>query len=77
MKRNFVKGDLLTLADNNEYCVVDKFVDRNITYVYLVDTKNNANILFGKLVDDRIVELDDPDELERVIKIIYNNLYNK
>ncbi len=73
---NLKKGCLLTLADNNEYCIVDKITDKNDIYIFLVDINNNANILFGKLVDDRIVELNDPDELDRIIKIFYNNSYS-
>ncbi len=72
----FEKGNILTLADNNEYSVVDKFNDNGNIYVYLVDINNNANIIYGKLENDEIVELDDPDELERIIKIVNFNLHN-
>ncbi len=70
------KGSILTLADNNEYCVVDKFNDNGTDYLYLVDINNNANIIYGKLDNDEIVELNDPNELERIIKIINDNLHN-
>lgn len=73
---NIEKGKLITLADNKEYCVVDKFVDSSNRYVFLIDINNNANILFGKVVRDRIIELSDPNELDLVIKTFYNNLYN-
>ena len=72
----FEKGYILTLADNNEYSVVDKFNDKGIIYVYLVDINNNANIIYGKLENDEVVELTDPDELEKVIKIVDSNLHN-
>ena len=72
----FEKGNILTLADNNEYSVVDQFNDNGNIYVYLVDINNNANIIYGKLENDEIVELDDPDELERIIKIVNFNLHN-
>ncbi len=72
----FEKGNILTLADNNEYSVVDQFNDNGNIYVYLVDINNNANIIYGKLENDEIVELDDPDELERIIKIVNSNLHN-
>lgn len=71
------KGKILTLADDNEYSVVDQFTDNGIIYVYLVDINNNANIIYGKLENDAIVELEDPDELERMIKIVDSNLHNK
>lgn len=70
------KGKLITLADNHEYCIVDKFINEDNCYVFLIDINNNANILFGKVVRDRIIELSDPNELDLVIKTFYNNLYN-
>lgn len=72
----FEKGNILTLADDNEYSVVDQFSDNGKVYVYLVDINNNANIIYGKLENDEIVELEDPDELERIIKIVNSNLHN-
>lgn len=72
----FKKGNILTLVDDNEYSVVDQFNDNGNIYVYLVDINNNANIIYGKLENDEIVELDDPDELERIIKIVNTHLHN-
>lgn len=72
----FGKGTILTLADNNEYCVVDQFVDNNKNYIYLVDINDNSNIIYGKLEDDEIVEILDAEELEKVIKIVYNNTHS-
>lgn len=71
----FEKGNILTLADDNEYSVVDQFNDNGNIYVYLVDINNNANIIYGKLENNEIVELEDPDELESVIKIVNDNLH--
>lgn len=70
------KGNILDLADNNQYCIVDAFNDNGTTYVYLVDINNDSNIIYGKLDKDEIVELNDPNELERVIKIVNDNLHN-
>lgn len=72
----FEKGNILTLADNNEYCVVDQFNDNGNNYVYLVDINNPLNIIYGKLENDEIVECSDREELEKIIKIIYNNTHN-
>jgi len=72
----FQKGDVLKLADNNEYAVVDKFEDNGTTYIYLVDINNNTNIMFGKLENDEVIELTDVDEIEKVIKIVNDNLHN-
>lgn len=72
----FEKGNILTLADNNEYSVVDQFIDNGNNYVYLVDINNPLNIIYGKLENDEIIELSDSEELERIIKIVYNNTHN-
>lgn len=70
------KGIVLSLADNNEYTVVDKYNDNDTTYIYLVDINDNSNIIYGKLENDEIVELTDPDELEKVIKQVNINVHN-
>ena len=73
----FEKGSILTLADDNEYAVVDKYNDNNVIYVYLVDINNNSNIIYGKLENDEIVELNEPNELEKVIQQVNKNLHNQ
>ena len=71
----FEIGNILTLADDNEYSVVDQFNDSGINYVYLVDINNTANIIYGKLENDEIVELSDADELEKIIKLVYEHTH--
>lgn len=71
----FGKGNILTLADDNEYSVVDQFNDNGTNYVYLIDINNTSNVIYGRLENDEIVEISDPEELEKVIKIIYNNTH--
>ena len=73
----FRKGEIIKTSDSNEYGVVDKFDYNNITYVYLVDINNHSNILIGKLENDEIVELTNPNELEKIINKIYENIYQK
>lgn len=73
----FKKGNILNLADNKNYVVVDKFDNDNKTYVYLVDMDDNTNIIYGRLENDEIVTISDADELEKVIQIVYNDLKNK
>lgn len=73
----FDKNDTLTLADNNEYAIVDQFNDNGINYIYLVDINNNENIILGKLENDEIVEITDISESERVLKKINERLFNK
>lgn len=71
----FEIGNVLTLADDNEYSVVDQFNDNGINYVYLVDINNTTNIIYGKLENDEIVELSDAEELEKVIKLVYEHIH--
>lgn len=71
----FETGNILTLSDDNEYSVVDQFNDNEINYIYLVDINNNKNIIYGKLENDEIVEISDVEELEKVIKLIYEHTH--
>lgn len=71
----FEIGNILTLADDNEYSVVDQFNDSGINYIYLVDINNTANIIYGKLENDEIVEISDAEELEKVIKLVYEHTH--
>ena len=60
----FDKNGTITLSDDNEYAIVDQFNEMGTNYIYLVDINDNSNILYGKLENDEIVEISDPDELE-------------
>jgi hypothetical protein len=71
----FEKNSLITLGDNNEYVVVDKYIENDITYVFLVDINNNSNIIYGKVDGDDIVVISDPDELKSIIKKIDDDLH--
>lgn len=70
----FEKSNILNLSDANEYAVVDKFTDKGTVYVYLVDINENSNIIYAKLENDKIIEIDNAEELSHVIKKIYDNL---
>lgn len=71
----FEIGNILTLADDNEYTVVDQFNDNGINYVYLVDINNSTNVIFGKLENDEVVEISEANELEKVIKLVYEHTH--
>lgn len=71
----FEIGNILTLADDNEYSVVDQFNENGVNYIYLVDINNNANIIYGKLENDEIVEISDAEELEKIIKLVYEHTH--
>ena len=69
------KGNLITLEDDKEYAVADTFDENDTKYIYLVDINDNTNILFGKVENDEIVTLTDPNELEMVIKKVNDHLH--
>ncbi len=72
----FEIGNTLDLADKNEYLVVDKYTDNNTVYVYLADVNSIDNVIFGKVQGDSIEIITDPDELEKVIKQVYEHTHN-
>ena len=72
----FERGNILTLSDDKDYTVIDKYNDGDVTYVYLVDTNDVGNIIYAKLENDEIVTLDDPVELEKVIHQVHSHIHN-
>ena len=71
----FEKGDFLTLSDVIEYVVADLYSEGPKIYVYLVDINNNQNVIFARLENDEIVEITDKQELDNVIRAVYNHTY--
>ena len=71
----FEKGDFLTLSDDIEYVVADLYSEGPKIYVYLVDINNNQNVIFARLENDEIVEITDKNELDNVIRAVYNHTY--
>ena len=71
----FEKGDYLILSDDNEYVVADLYSEGIKIYVYLVDINDNQNVMFARLENDEIVEISDKDELDKVVRTIYNRVY--
>lgn len=71
----FEKGDFLTLSDENEYVVADLYSEGPKIYIYLVDINNHQNVIFARLENDEIVEITDKNELDNVIRAVYNHTY--
>lgn len=67
-------GNILTLENNIEYAVVDLYDEESKTYIYLVDLNDHKNVMFAKVEEDEIVEITDPNELEKVIKAVNEHL---
>lgn len=63
-------------ADGNEYTLVDKFIKKNNTYLYLSNINEIGDFIFGKLDGEDIVLLNDPDELEMALKQFNADLHN-
>ena len=70
------KGDILTLEDDNQYTVVDMFVEEEKTYAFLVDINDTVNFIYCKIEDDGLVDLAGTADLEHVIKVINDRLHN-
>lgn len=71
----FEQGDILSLADNKKYVVIDQFADKGKSYIYLMDSEDKANVIFGKLEKDEIVEIKYGDEFDYVIKKFNERLH--
>ena len=67
-------GNILTLENNIEYAVVDLYDEESKTYIYLVHLNDHKNVMFAKVEEDEIVEITDPNELEKVIKAVNEHL---
>ena len=70
-------GNILTLSDDNEYAIVDYFIYNGVNYIYLVDINNNTNMIYAKVNNDEIIVLNDPDEIEHVIKLINEHVHSE
>ena len=69
-------GSVLTLEDNVDYAVVDTYEDNGIKYIFLVNMDDNTKFIYGKIENEGIRELTDPDELEKVIKQVYEHTHH-
>ncbi len=68
-------GDKLVLEDNRRYYIVDLFVENNNNYVCLVDDLNSGHVIYGKLDDSGLEELE-PEELGTVIDTFNEHIQN-
>jgi hypothetical protein len=69
----FNEKDILTLSDDNKYAVVSKCLLDNKIYYYLMDI-NNFAIKFCFESDNILVEVNDKNELERLVSIFSKNM---
>jgi len=70
---NMVDNSRVVLEDNIEYLVVDKIKEKDFYYIYLINHRDDADLVVRKEIvenDERfLVGLDDEDELERALTL--------
>jgi hypothetical protein len=69
----FNEKDILTLSDDNKYAVVSKCSLDNKIYYYLMDI-DSLSVKFCFERNNKLVEVNDRDELERLVSIFSKNM---
>lgn len=69
-------GYVVTLEDDNQYTVIDKFEKEGNTYVFLVDLNNMANFIYAKVNGMVIEEITSLDELKMVVGTVNKNIHS-
>lgn len=69
-------GYVITLEDNNQYTVIDKFDKEGNTYIYLVDINNMANFIYAKVNGVTIEEITSLEELKMVVGVVNKNIHS-
>lgn len=68
-----VDNSRVVLEDNIEYLVIDKIKEKDFYYVYLINQKDDADLVVRKEVlennDKFLVGLDDEEELEKALDL--------
>lgn len=69
-------GYVVTLEDENQYTIIDKFDKAGNTYVFLVDLNNMANFIYAKVNGMVIEEIISLDELKMVVGTVNKNIHS-
>ena len=68
-----VDNSRVVLEDNIEYLVVDKIKEKDFYYVYLINKRDDADLVIRKEVKENdgnyLVGLDDEEELEKALDL--------
>ncbi len=62
-------GDILTLADNNEYVVISKVDYEGKTYYYLLDMNDNTKPLFCYADGDGVTKINDKKLVTKLLPL--------
>lgn len=67
-------GDIITLENGKKYLVTGtcKYNEKN--YVYLVNTKEQTNVVLGIVENDDLQEVTDEEEFKQVMPLILDNV---
>ncbi|MEG1015611.1 MAG: hypothetical protein RSE45_01600 [Bacilli bacterium] len=66
--------DTLTLSDNNEYVICSKTKYNNEMYYYLVDIKDNKNIMICFQGKDELVEVSDQSLINSLVPLFLDEI---
>ncbi|MEG0799328.1 MAG: hypothetical protein RR228_02830 [Bacilli bacterium] len=66
--------DTLTLSDNNEYVICSKTKYNNEMYYYLVDIKDNKNIMICFQEKDELVEVSDQSLINSLVPLFLDEI---
>ena len=68
-----VDNSRVVLEDNIEYLVVDKIKEKDFYYVYLINSRDDADLVIRKEVEEKdnrfLIGLNDDDELEKALDL--------
>lgn len=67
-------NSIITLSDNRNYIVISKATINTYNYIYIVDQNNYSNSKFGKIVNNKIIIVDNNEELKKIIPILNKNI---
>ncbi len=56
--------------DNKDYLVVNETEYENNHYVYLCNETDNKDLMIRKVIDNKLIPLDNEEELNSVIKLL-------
>lgn len=67
-------NSIITLSDNRNYIVISKATINTYDYIYIVDQNNFNNSKFGKIVNNKIVIINNNEQLKKIIPILNKNI---
>ena len=59
------ENEIITFENGKDYNVVHSFMMDGINYVFLYEDGEPTNVLFVKVVNDRLVPIDNEEEMKR------------